>query len=394
LEELGASQWCYTAKRLWWAQYTAELANHILFGGTIDASTFLIARQHMALWMNRAGRRGEWEQNFLQDHRIYLQWEELKQNLNLIADKDELRDLLRRTYPDSPQGAIGAYLGQIWIFTKVMKPGDWVGLPSKIKRAIHFGEITGAYEYDEKQEPRLRHYRSVKWFALDIPRSNFSQDILYSFLPRTICRINAEERIHAMAKNGWKPESARPRVSIPGEEEEETVEAGPPLIDLEDSARDEIAELVGRKFKGHRMAWLVEKVLKTQGYTTYLSPEGPDFGIDIMAAPGPLGFGQPRIVVQVKSGDTPIDRPTVDQLIGTMQNVQAEQGLFVSWGGFKSSVEKEIARQFFRVRFWDQQALIDQILENYDKLDEDLRAELPLKRIWTVAQTEETSLEE
>ena len=40
----------------------------------------------MALWMNRAGSRGEWEQHFLQDHRIYLRWEELDQNLSLIAD--------------------------------------------------------------------------------------------------------------------------------------------------------------------------------------------------------------------------------------------------------------------------------------------------------------------
>ena len=62
--------------------------------------------------------------------------------------------------------------------------------------------------------------------------------------------------------------------------------------------------------------------------------------------------------------------------------------------GFKSSVEKETARQFFRVRLWDQQALIDQILENYDKLDEGLRAELPLKRIWTVAQSEDARPEE
>jgi restriction system protein len=152
--------------------------------------------------------------------------------------------------------------------------------------------------------------------------------------------------------------------------------------------------LIVRKFKGHHIAWLVEKVLQAQGYTTYRSPEGPDYGIDIMAAPGLLGFGQPRIVVQVKSSEMPIDRSAVDQLIGTMQNVHAEQGLFVSWGGFKSSVEKETARQFFRVRLWDQNALIDQILENYDNLDEDLRAELPLKRIWTVAQSENKGLEE
>ena len=60
-----------------------------------------------------------------------------------------------------------------------------------------------------------------------------------------------------------------------------------------------------------------------------------------------------------------------------------------SWGGFKSSVEREIASQFFRVRLWDQDALIKELLDNYSQLDEDLRAEIPLKRIWTVATQEE-----
>lgn len=351
----------------------------------------------MALWMNRAGRRGEWEQSFLQDGRIYLQWIELDQDLSTIADKSELRELLRRTYSTAPPGRINAYLGQIWIFVNTMQPGDWVGLPSKFKRVIHFGEITGSYEFDANQEPRLRHYRSVTWFALDILRSSMSQDILYSFgAAGTICGIDAESRIRGMAKNGWIPESGLSKNLTDGSENEreDDTGTGQPPIDLEESARDQIAKLIGRKYKGHGMAVLVEALLKAQGYATHRSPEGPDYGIDILAAPGPLGFGQPRIVVQVKSGDTPIDRPAVDQLIGTMRNVDANQGLFVSWGGFKSSVDKEKARQFFRVRLWDQNALIDQILENYDNLDEDLRAELPLKRIWTVAQTDETSSEE
>lgn len=76
-------------------------------------------------------------------------------------------------------------------------------------------------------------------------------------------------------------------------------------------------------------------------------------------------------------------------MIGSMQNVQAEQGLLVAWGGFKSSVDREVATQFFRVRLWDQDDLIDQLLEHYQKLDADLRAELPLKRVWTVASQEE-----
>ena len=137
------------------------------------------------------------------------------------------------------------------------------------------------------------------------------------------------------------------------------------------------------------MERLVEAILKAQGYTTYRSPEGADKGVDILAAPGPLGFGRPRICVQVKSQESPVDRPTLDQLVGTMQNVQAEQGLLVSWGGFKSSVDREVASQFFRVRLWDQDALVNELLEYYHQLDEALRADIPLKRIWTVAAQEE-----
>jgi restriction system protein len=349
----------------------------------------------MALWMNRAGSAGEWEQAFLHDSRIYLQWQELAQDLSKLQEKSELRELLQLTYPTAPQGRISSYLGQIWIFVNTMKPGDWVGLPSKFKRVIHIGEITGQYQFEAKAEPRLRHYRSVKWFAPDIPRSNFSQDILYSFgAAGTICGIDAEERLRQMAKNGWKAEKFSLHGSKATTTGEEDAEIGELPINLEEPARDQIAKLIGRKFKGHGMAVLVEALLKAQGYTTHRSPEGPDYGVDILAAPGPLGFGQPRLVVQVKSGDAQTDRPALDQLIGTMQNVHAEQGLFVSWSGFKSSVDKERARQFFRVRLWDQNALIDQILQNYENLDEDLRAELPLKRIWTIALAEEASSEE
>jgi restriction system protein len=160
------------------------------------------------------------------------------------------------------------------------------------------------------------------------------------------------------------------------------------LSDLSQIARDQIAKLILAKFKGHGMARLVNAILEAQGYTTHVSPEGPDKGVDILAAPGTMGFGEPRLCVQVKSGDTPLDTPTLNQLIGTMQNVQAKHGLFVSWGGFKTSVDKEKATQFFRVRLWDRDDLIEQLLDNYEKLDATIRAELPLKRIWTIAYSD------
>jgi restriction system protein len=68
-----------------------------------------------------------------------------------------------------------------------------------------------------------------------------------------------------------------------------------------------------------------------------------------------------------------------------MQHVGADQGLLVCWGGFKQTVLREVPRLFFKVRLWDQSDLIEQFLAAYDKLDEELRAEVPLKRVWAVA---------
>jgi hypothetical protein len=41
--------------------------------------------------------------------------------------------------------------------------------------------------------------------------------------------------------------------------------------------------------------------------------------------------------------------------------------------------------QFFRVRLWDQKVFIDELLAQYDKVDGEIRAELPFQGIWTLA---------
>ncbi|WP_415878494.1 restriction endonuclease [Methylomonas sp. TEB] len=158
---------------------------------------------------------------------------------------------------------------------------------------------------------------------------------------------------------------------------------------LEELAHDQIAQLIASRCKGHSLTRLVEAILKAQGYTTYRSPEGADGGADILAGAGPLGFGSPRLCVEVKSETNPIDRPSVDKLLGAVAKFGADEGLFVSWSGFKNNVQKELAASFFRVRLWTQKELLEQLFAHYDRLDDDLKAELPLKRIWTVAVQDE-----
>ena len=340
----------------------------------------------MALWLVRMGKHGEYEERFFEDSRIYLTWRGLKRDLRKAETKKDLRAILEEVYPDFTKAHISNSTGQIWAFSKDMWPGDWVAIPYKGKPAINIAEVASDYQFDAKANDPLYHYRTIKWIANDIPRANFDQDLLYSFGAfMTVCEIarnDAENRVRKMAQSGWK--SSEPSALLEGVTEGDT-----DAINLELLARDAIAKLISTKFKGHGLSRLIEAILRAQGYTTHLSPAGPDKGVDLLAAQGPLGFGRPRICVQVKSGDAPVDSPTLNQLIGSMQNVQADQGLLVSWSGFKSSVDKEIPTQFFRVRLWDQNAIIAELLANYERLDEDLRAELPLKRIWTIAVPDE-----
>jgi restriction system protein len=342
----------------------------------------------VALWLVRGGRHGQHEDRFFATQRIYLTWDELRAtNLSGLKDYKDVRALIDQTYPNEGVHKRAHWAGQIWAFVLAMKPGDWVVTPRKGKAAIAVGKITGPYKYDEKGDPGYRHWRSVEWLNTDVPRTAFGQDLLYSFgATMTICEIkknNAEARVKALAASGWKSEATKP---IPSAED---AQPDTEPVDLARIGRDQIAALILKKYKGHGMARLVEGVLKAQGYSTFRSPEGPDSGVDILAAPGPLGFDQPRICVQVKSSDSPVDTATLHQLLGSMQNVGASQGLLVSWGGFKSSVDKQEASHFFRVRLWDQEEFVKQLLHHYDRLDEDLRAELPLKRIWTVAESDE-----
>jgi restriction system protein len=206
----------------------------------------------------------------------------------------------------------------------------------------------------------------------------------------TVCKIkrnNAEERIKKMSKNNWivKDSDVISNKSKDSENIDDTI-IEPFLNDLEESAKDQIAKLIIRKFKGNRMEFLIESILNAKGYTTYNSQKGgPDKGIDILAAPEPMGFGTPKLCVQVKSTDSQVDRPTLDQLIGSIHNYGADQGLLVSWNGFKSSVEKERPPQFFKVRLWGQKEIISELLSNYDRLNDEIKSEIPLKRVWTLS---------
>ena len=190
----------------------------------------------MALWLVRAGGHGEYEQKFLDESCIYLTWDGLNHNLSKVPDRTALRKLLGQVYPDASKGKLIHHARQIWTFSHRIKKGDWVVLPSKYKPAIHIAEVTGDYRHDPSGDDPFFHYHEVKWLETDIPRTNFDQDLLYSFGAfMTICEIsrnNAERRVHEMAKTGWKST----KVAKPSKSAEDAVEneTEPEDFDLEE----------------------------------------------------------------------------------------------------------------------------------------------------------------
>jgi len=158
------------------------------------------------------------------------------------------------------------------------------------------------------------------------------------------------------------------------------------IVDLEQHAKDRIVKYIASNFSGHHLARLVEAILKAQGYITTKSEPGKDGGIDILAGSGALGFNEPKICTQVKSSSSAIDVRILRELQGVMQRVKAKQGLLVAWGGFTKDTIQEARNDFFLIRLWDQGALLNEIVKHYEHFDDELKAELPLKRIWSLVE--------
>lgn len=156
-------------------------------------------------------------------------------------------------------------------------------------------------------------------------------------------RNNAEEQVRVLLSK------------VPTKSPDTNQEAGTELeapLNIQQYTDDQIRDYIAQKFKGHDLARLVAAVLKAQGYKVQISPPGADGGVDIIAGYGPMGFDSPRLVVQVKSGDVPIDVKVLRELQGVMKNFRAKHGLLVAWGGYKTSVTKEAAQLFFEIRLW------------------------------------------
>ncbi len=344
-------------------------------------------------WLIRAGKFGEREQWALSKGVSGGGFHEVP-DLAPATTRLALGSVVGAAFAGGKAGRISNFTGQLWALRDRMAVGDHVVMPLKSTPHLAIGRITGGYAYLDDPDPDLRHVRPVDWLSTDVPRTSVKQDLLHSlgaFL--TICEVqrhDAAKRIAVLATGAPDPGSSAaavvtaPGVSAAGDMElsDETTSA----VDIEQYALDRLSAHLIETFAGHRMQDLVAAVLEAEGFTCTVPPPGPDGGVDVLAGTGPLGLDEPRLVVQVKSEAGAVGSPVVQQLMGAMNSHQTSQGLLVAWGGITKQARQLLANQYFRVRVWSSAELLEALFRTYERLPEDIRTEVPLKRVWSLVE--------
>lgn len=163
--------------------------------------------------------------------------------------------------------------------------------------------------------------------------------------------------------------------------EDASPDAATTLEEAEEAAWTEIEEHLER-MNPYDFQELVAGLLRGMGYhVAWVSPPGPDKGIDVIAHTDPLGIQGPRIKVQVKRRG---DKTTIDGVRSLLALLgEGDVGLFISMGGFTREAEDEARRQEKRrIMLVDLKRLFDLWIEHYDQIPEVQRRLLPIRPVY------------
>jgi len=179
---------------------------------------------------------------------------------------------------------------------------------------------------------------------------------------------------------GKRAAAAAGQEATVSEEEEEA----PPFIDeVKAKANELIADLISR-LDPYDFQDLVAALLRAMGFRAVSTSPGPDRGVDIVAHPDALGFERPRIKAQVKHRQSTAGGADMRAFIATLR--PGESGLYVSTAGFTRDAEVEARGALQPMTLLDRDGFIRLLLEHYEELEPEYRAQVPLRKVWVPAE--------
>jgi len=233
----------------------------------------------------------------------------------------------------------------------------------------------------------IRWTNSFQFYSIDYQKAGFivKKNGSWYITPEGEKALKkSPKEVMNIARAAYKEWKKTQVVEIPTEEElnDETAEKdySMSLDVLESDAREGIKHYINSK-SPYEFQDLVAALLRAMGYhTPFIAPKGKDGGIDIIAYLDPLGAKTPRIKVQVKhKPDTAIGAAEVRALSGVLKT--GDIALFVTSGTYTADARNAATTNDKFIRLIDGELFIDMWQEYYDKMTDEDKNRLPLKRI-------------
>jgi restriction system protein len=325
-------------------------------------------------WMVRAGDNNELADLVEDRNAMAIGWFEMG-DLSDLRTREQFKSRYQEAFHDESQSRTNVNTGQVYRFACVIGEGDYVLTYDKASRELLIGLMEGPYEHDlQVFSSRYPHVRRVKWLKR-VSRDNFSAPARNS-LGSTLTVFNVDDHLAEIGRIATAADET------PSDTEE--AEEAPPFFEETKAKADElIADLISH-LDPYDFQDLVAGVLRAMGFRAVSTPPGPDRGVDIVAHPDPFGFERPRIKVQVKHRKGSVGGPEMRSFLGSLR--EGDSGLYVSTGGYTNDAALEAERSREPVSLLDRDDFIRLLIEHYDVLEPEYKAQVPLRKVWVPAE--------
>ncbi|MBX7190767.1 MAG: restriction endonuclease [Sandaracinaceae bacterium] len=328
-------------------------------------------------WMVRAGRGGDQVDAFLADGVVGIGYgaSEFK-GLPPTLTREAIVAGMKAANPHWSTAKLAVISGQLVRFVTEIKAGDRIVTGDPETRTYFVGRASGELRWEGGKPLPIR--RGVKWTGR-VARDALSVSTLNTLgAIQTLFRISDEVADELVKFERPITEEAPP----PAPKAEQTAPADVVPADLlgaPERAKSFIDDMINR-LDWDELQDLVAGVLRAMGYKTRVSTPGPDRGVDIFASPDGLGLQEPRIFVEVKHRQAAMGAPDLRTFLGGRK--AGDKCLYVSTGGFKKDAHYEADRSTIPITLVTLPVLRDLLLEHYERLDEETRALVPLRRVY------------
>lgn len=302
---------------------------------------------HKNMWMVRAGEDSALADLFYSLNIAAIGWGEIPLDLTRIRTSESIVEAVENAYPGMDDKWKQRSAEQIKMFCLDMRQGDRVITFNRAKRYYQVGTVDTRLKFKKNIIESCNHYRRVSWEGY----------VRWDDLP-----VNVRATL--------KTNSAL--FPVPLDDQEGILR----LLDSKKLIKQRLLNLDWKNIQD-----LVAGILRALGYKTRISSGGVDRGVDIFAGPDSLGIRSPRIYVTVKHRPNEITgAPQIRGFAGNRRD--GDTCLFVSTGGFTREAYYEAEHGNIPLTLIDADDLVELLSDNYEKLDTETRALIPLVKVY------------